>query len=47
MVEYAFNTGWRISDIKSLKWRDVKLEKGTAWIIDPKNTQSIEIELND
>jgi integrase len=44
MVEFGFNTGWRISEITSLKWNDVKLNKGTAWIADPKNSQPVEIE---
>lgn len=47
MVEFGFNTGWRISEITGLKWNDVKLEKETAWIADPKNGQPVEIELND
>jgi len=47
MVEFGFNTGWRISEITGLKWHDVKLEKETAWIADPKNSQPVEIELND
>jgi integrase len=47
MVEFAFNTGWRISEITGPKWVDVKLEKVTAWIVDPKNTESVEVELND
>ena len=47
MVGFAFQTGWRISEIRNLKWEDVDLESGIAWILDPKNGQSAEIELND
>lgn len=47
MVAFAFSTGWRISEIRKLKWEDVSEEKGTAWIVDPKNRKSVEIELND
>jgi integrase len=47
MVEYAFNTGWRISEITRLKWDDVDIDNGRAWIVDPKNTNTVEIELND
>lgn len=47
MVDFAFNTGWRISEVRKLKWEDVNKEKGTAWIVDPKNGQSVEIELSD
>ena len=47
MVEFAFNTGWRISEIRKLKWQDVDIEKGLAWIMDPKNANPVEIELND
>jgi len=47
MVVFAFNTGWRIGEIRKLKWQDVDPEKGKAWIIDPKNGESNEIVLND
>ncbi len=47
MVEFAFNTGWRISEIRGLKWEDVDLEAGRAWIVDPKNSNTVEIDLND
>ncbi len=47
MVEFAFNTGWRISEIRKLKKEDVDLKKGIAWIVDPKNSDTVEIELND
>ena len=46
MVEFAFNTGWRISEIRGLCWYDVDLEKGTATIVNPKNKNTIEVELN-
>jgi len=47
MVEFAFNTGWRISEITGLKWEDCDLEAGSAWLVDPKNKETVEIELND
>ncbi|WP_054032359.1 tyrosine-type recombinase/integrase [Desulfatitalea tepidiphila] len=47
MIEFAYNTGWRISEITGLKWSDVDLERGTAWVIDPKNRNTVEIELSD
>ena len=47
MVEFDFNTGWRISEIRKLKWEDVDLKNGKAWIVDPKNGESVEVELND
>jgi integrase len=47
MVEFAFNTGWRISEITRLKWENVDQERGCAWIVNPKNGESVEIELND
>jgi len=47
MIEFAYNCGWRISEITGLKWENVNLDAGTAWIADPKNRQPAEIELND
>ena len=47
MVDFDFNTGWRISEIRNLKWKDVDLEAGLAWIMDPKNSEPVEIDLND
>lgn len=47
MVEFAFNTGWRISEITGLKWDDVDLDNSRAWIVDPKNTNTVEIDLSD
>jgi len=47
MVEFDFNTGWRISEIRKLKWEDVDLETSTAWIMDPKNGEPVQIPLND
>jgi integrase len=47
MVLFDFNTGWRISEIRKLRWEDVNQETGLAWIVDPKNGNSVEIELND
>lgn len=47
MVEFAYNTGWRISEITGLRWADVDLVRGSAWVIDPKNSNTVEIELAD
>jgi integrase len=47
MVLFACLAGWRISEIRKLKWADVDVDHGTAWIMDPKNSQSVEIELSD
>jgi integrase len=47
MVEFAYNTGWRISEITGLKWSSVDIERGCAWVIDPKNGNSVELELSD
>ena len=47
MVEFGFNAGWRISEMRKLKWEDVDLEAGRAWIVDSKNGESVEIDLND
>lgn len=47
MVEYAFNTGWRISEMTGLKWDDVDIDNSKAWIVDPKNSNTVEIQLND
>jgi integrase len=47
MVAFAFYQGWRISEIRKLKWSDVDLDKGRAWIMDPKNGESIEVPLSD
>jgi integrase len=32
MVAFAFYQGWRISEIRKLKWEDVDLEKGMAYL---------------
>ena len=47
MVEFDFNTGWRISEVRRLLWEDVDLATGRAWIVDSKNGESVEIDLND
>lgn len=47
MVEFDFNTGWRISEIRRLRKEDVNLEDGKAWIVDSKNGEPVEIDLND
>ena len=46
MVGFAFYTGWRISEIRKLKWDDIDLERGTAWVVDPKNGETVEVELD-
>ena len=47
MVDFAFHAGWRIGEIRNLKWEDVSIDRGCAWIVDPKNSESVEIELSD
>jgi integrase len=47
MVEFDFYCGWRISELRKLKWEDIDLEQGRAWIMDPKNGESVEIDLAD
>lgn len=47
MVAFAFYQGWRISEIRNLKWEDVDLEAGTAWVADPKNGEPVELVLSD
>jgi integrase len=47
MVAFAFYQGWRISEIRKLRWEDVDLDKGRAWLIDPKNGESTEVPLSD
>lgn len=47
MVAFAFYAGWRISEIRGLRWEDVSPEAGTAWIVNPKNGQTVEIELSE
>jgi len=47
MVDFDFNTGWRISEIRNLKHKDVDLHNGLAWIMDPKNGEPVEIDLNN
>ena len=47
MVAFAFYHGWRISEIRKLRWEDVDLDKGRAWLIDPKNGESAEVPLSD
>jgi integrase len=47
MVAFAFYQGWRISEIRKLKWSDVDLDKGRAWIVEPKNGESVEVPLSD
>lgn len=46
MVGFAYYTGWRIGEIRRLKWEDVDLEAGTAWIVDPKNANSVNVLLS-
>lgn len=47
MVEFAYSTGWRISEITGLRWDDVDVDRGCAWVVDPKNGNTVEIELSD
>ncbi|ACL05859.1 integrase family protein [Desulfatibacillum aliphaticivorans] len=47
MVAFDFYAGWRISEIRNLKWEDVDLEAGAAWIVEPKNGQSVKVELSN
>jgi integrase len=47
MVGFDFYSGWRISEVCKLTWDDVDLEKGTAWLVDPKNGETVEMELDD
>lgn len=47
MVEFCYNTGWRISEITGLRWEDVDPDAGKAWIADPKNDSPTDVELND
>jgi len=47
MVDFAYHTGWRISEIRKLKHDDVNLQEGKAWIIDPKNGKPVELVLSD
>lgn len=46
MVEFGYQTGWRISEITNLKWDDVNLDQGVAWIADPKNDSPDDIVLS-
>jgi len=46
MVIFAYNSGWRISEIRKLKWDDVNLKEGVAWIMDGKNSDNARIVLN-
>ena len=47
MVEFAYNTGWRIGEITSLCWDDIDIDRGCAWVVDPKNSNTVEIKLSD
>jgi len=47
MVAFAYYQGWRIGEIRKLKWDDVDVDRGLAWIIDPKNGQSVEVPLGE
>ena len=47
MVGFAYYAGWRVSEIRKLRWEDLNLEAGTAWIVDPKNRETVEVELSD
>jgi len=47
MVEFGFNCGWRISEIRGLKWADVDIDRGKARLTATKNNRPVEIVLND
>jgi len=47
MIRFAYHQGWRISEIRKVQWADVDLERGLAWIIDPKNGESVQIPLGE
>jgi len=47
MVAFAFYQGWRISEIRNLKWEDVDFDAGTAWVADPKNNEPVALVLSN
>jgi len=47
IVTFCYAVGWRINEVLSLRWEDIDLERGSAWIIDPKNGNTVEVELSD
>lgn len=47
MAEFAYYSGWRVGEIRKLKWKDVDFDAGTAWLADPKNNQPVEIVLSE
>lgn len=47
MAQFAFYEGWRISEIRALKRKDVDLERKVAIIRDPKNGQPAQMLLRD
>lgn len=47
MVLFAYHTGWRVSEITHLRWDEVDIERGLAWLVEPKNKQTVEIPLSD
>ncbi len=46
MVRFAYYTGWRISEIRTLKWSDVNFDEGVAYIMDSKNNENARMVLN-
>jgi integrase len=46
MVAFAYYQGWRIGEIRKLRWEDVNIDKGSAWVIDPKNSETTEVPLD-
>jgi integrase len=46
MVAFAYYQGWRIGEIRKLRWEDVNVDKGSAWMVDPKNGETTEIPLD-
>jgi integrase len=40
MVAFPFYQGWRIREIRKLRWEEVDVDKGSAWVVDPKNGET-------
>lgn len=47
MAAFAFYQGWRIGEIRNLKWKDVDFDAGTAWLEGPNNSNPVEVEVSD
>lgn len=46
MVAFGYYQGWRIGEIRKLRREDVNVDKGSAWVVDPKNGETTEIPLD-